>query len=112
MLMLLPMSAHAAVDVSSQLETVGNEAYDVTGAEDLNSIIGTVINTVLGLLGVIFLILLVYAGFLWMTAAGNDDKVTKAKQILTTSIIGLVIVLAAYSIAAFVVEQLASATGG
>ena len=47
---------------------------------------------------------------MWMTAAGNDDKVATAKKIMTAGIIGLVIVLAAFGIAKFVVNALITAT--
>lgn len=112
-LVLGPMNARAALsDATDQLQDVGNAAYDTTGEpEDATTIVGDIINVVLGLLGVIFLILLIYAGILWMTAAGNSDQVDKARNILVTSIIGLVITLAAFSISNFVVDSLLTATG-
>ncbi|MDO8668001.1 MAG: pilin [bacterium] len=69
-------------------------------------IVGLVITTVMGLLGVIFLVLAVYAGFKWMTAAGNEEAVEKAKSTLTSAIIGLIVVLAAYTISRFVISIL------
>ena len=114
MLVLFPLVGHAAgiTGLESQLEKVGGEAFGTQGAPtELTTIVGTIINVLLGLLGVIFLILTIYAGFVWMTAGGNEEKVKKAQGILTTGIIGLVIVLAAYSIAGFVISQLATATG-
>lgn len=67
---------------------------DKTPAE----IIGQVINGLLAFLGVIFLILMIYGGYLWMTAAGNEQQVEKAKDIIKDAIIGLIVVLAAYAI--------------
>lgn len=64
--------------------------------------IGTVINAALTLVGLIFLVLMVYAGYLWMTARGESEQIDKAKDIIKASIIGLVIVLSAYAISAFV----------
>ena len=109
-LILMPLAAGAAIDLNTNLGNVGNAAYNTSSPTDALTIIGTVINVILGLLGVIFLLLTIYAGFLWMTAAGNEETVAKAKNILKTTIIGLIIVLAAYSIAAFVVDELATAT--
>ena len=63
---------------------------------------GQIIGTVLSFVGVLFLILMIYAGILWMTAGGNDQIVTKAKGLLINSIIGIVIIFAAYAITAFV----------
>jgi hypothetical protein len=82
----------------------GSDIKNVT----VNSVVTTVINAILGLLGVIFLVLTLYAGFLWMTAAGNDDQVGKAKSILTTAIIGLVVIIASYAIANFVLTALSN----
>lgn len=82
------------------------------GSADLLSIIGTVINVFLGLLGVIFLILIIYAGYRWMTAGGNDEQVNSAKRILINATIGLVITLSAYAIATFVMNALDRAING
>lgn len=68
--------------------------------------VSTVIVGVLSLAGTIFLVLTVYAGILWMTAAGNEDQVTKAKDIVSQAVIGLAITLAAYAITAFVTGKL------
>lgn len=63
---------------------------------------GQVIGVVLSFVGVIFFGLMIYAGILWMTAQGNDQQVAKAKGILVSSIIGLIIVFAAYAITSFI----------
>ena len=60
------------------------------------------INTALGLTGIILLVIIIYAGFLWMTAQGNEEQVTKAKNILKNAVIGMVLVFASYAIAWFV----------
>ena len=64
--------------------------------------IGLLISAVLTFLGIIFLILIIYAGYLWMTARGNDQQVEKARNILKDSVIGLIIVTASYAIVLFV----------
>lgn len=91
------------------LDEVNQEAD--LGNQSLEDTLGTLISVFLGLLGIIFLVLVIYAGFLWMTAAGDDKKVGQAKQILITSVVGLVILLSAYAISRFVIEQLSAATG-
>ena len=111
--LVAPLTAHA-IDITTiedELTDVGDAAYGSGGPQDLTTTIGTIISTVLGLLGIIFLILAVYAGFLWMTSQGSEEKVKKAQQILTSSIIGLIITLAAYAIADFVVGEALTATG-
>jgi len=87
------------------LNDTGQEVYnqsEVTDSAALAQKVGGIINVVLGFLGIIFLILIIYAGFLWMTAAGNDDAVGRAKKILINSTIGLVIVIAAFAISSFI----------
>ncbi len=73
----------------------------------LNIVVG-IVKTVLGFLGIIFVALVIYAGFLWMTSAGNEEKIKKAKSILTNSIIGLAIILGAWVITRFVVCTITS----
>ncbi|MEK7202956.1 MAG: hypothetical protein AAB653_01445 [Patescibacteria group bacterium] len=64
--------------------------------------VGAAINVVLALLGIIFLGLIIYSGFIWMLARGNEQDVTKARDMITSAIIGLFIILGAYAITAFI----------
>ncbi len=66
------------------------------------TILGSVIGVVLSFVGVLFLILMIYGGLLWMTARGNEQQITKAKDLIIAAIIGIVIVMSAYAITAFV----------
>lgn len=70
------------------------------------SLIGTIINVAFSLIGVIFLLLMVYGGFLWMTARGNQQQVTQAKDLIVAAVIGIVIVMLAYAITSFVLDAL------
>lgn len=63
---------------------------------------GQIVGTLLTFIGVLFLILMIYAGLMWMTAGGNEQTVDKAKQLIINAVIGLVVVLAAYAITSFV----------
>jgi len=73
-------------------------------------IIGNIVRILLGLLGIILVVLLVYAGFLWMTARGASEQVDKAKDIIRNAIIGIAIVLLAYAITGFVVSSILNAS--
>jgi hypothetical protein len=75
----------------------GDEAQLETGA-------GTIIAAILSFVGVIFMVLLVYGGILWMTAGGNDNQVERARKIITESIIGLIVVMLAYAISVFLLS--------
>ncbi|MFH1187261.1 MAG: hypothetical protein V1688_00175 [bacterium] len=71
---------------------------------------GQIIGVVLSLLGIIFLILIIYGGFIWMTARGDDQKVTSAKDIIINAAIGAIIVFSAYAISSYIIEILSKAT--
>lgn len=71
----------------------------------LPTLIGNYIQIFLSLLGVIFLILIVYGGFKWMKARGKADEIEKAKDVIIDAVIGLVIIVAAYTITSFVITQ-------
>jgi hypothetical protein len=79
-------------------------------AKRLPIVIGNIIRVALSLLGIIVLCLIVYAGFIWMTAAGDSKKVDTAKSILKNAIIGAIILFLAYSISAFIIKAVQTAT--
>jgi len=62
----------------------------------------------LGFIGIIAVILIMYAGYVWMTSAGNNERIERAKKILTNAVIGLIIILAAFLIVSFIINQLLS----
>lgn len=87
--------------------------YESTGETGVGNVVASVIQGFIALLGIIFVILIIYAGYNWMTAGGDEGKVTKAKDTLQRAIIGLIIIVAAYSITYFVFERLDNIdTGG
>jgi len=99
---------------STGLEKTANESgylNTVFNSEDsLESGIGNIIALVLSFLGVIFLILIIVGGISWMTAAGNDQQIEKAKSLITNAAIGVLIVFSAYAITWFVVRVLMDKT--
>jgi len=82
--------------------------YNTTTTAD--SFISLVISTILSFVGVIFLILAIYGGYIWMIARGNEQEVEKAKSIIINSIIGLVIVVGAYAVSWYIVNALGNTT--
>lgn len=103
------MAAPNINELTGKVAGAGGYETNVTDTS-LSQSVGQVIKIVLGFVGVIFLVLTVYAGILWMTASGNEEKVTTATNILKASVVGLVIVVSAYSITYFVTKKLAGAT--
>lgn len=66
----------------------------------------TVVNILLSFIGIFFLFLIIYGGYLWMTAAGNEEQVGKAKKIIIASVIGVTIILVARIITEFVISEI------
>ena len=91
----------------SPLGTVAGGA-GVDTSRSIAGVSGQVISAALSLVGLAFLLLMVYAGFLWMTARGEEEQVTKAKKIISATLIGLVLILSAYAITVFVTGRLGS----
>lgn len=92
-------------------QTAQRAGYDVKTRDDhLTPIFKTVIDIALTFLGVVFMILMVYGGVLWMTDQGNEEQVKKAKDLIISALIGLVIVLAAYAITWLILTVLSSET--
>ena len=71
--------------------------------------IGTLVKAVLSLLGIIAILIVLYGGFRWMTSQGDETKVGDAKKLIISGIIGIIIVVAAYAIASFVLSSIQSA---
>lgn len=85
---------------SAQLKT--GDAAPISAA----AAVGKIVGIVLTFLGIIFLILAVYAGMIWMTAGGKAENTKKAKDILITAAIGLAICLMAYQLTAYVIQNI------
>lgn len=106
-LILLPMACAEAKGLGDAMGNLQQAAGDTGLESNLTSSVGTIIKIALGTLGTVFLILMVYAGYLWMTAAGDEKKTTKAKDIIKAAVIGLVITVSAYAITSFVTTKIA-----
>lgn len=74
---------------------------------DPRAIIFDMIQIVLGLIGIILVVLIIYAGYLWFTAGGNDEQVKKAKATLLNTIIGLIVISISYAVVTFVISNIA-----
>lgn len=90
------------------LKKVGSEGagYADYSSGTFDQVIGTIITAFLSLLGIIFLILILYGGYTWMTAAGDEQKLGKAKDTITRAIIGLILVAGSFAIWQFVSRAL------
>jgi len=103
-------SAQAALAVDTGLEATAKEGGLNTSSTDIAVIVGAWIQYALSFVGVIFLVLMIYAGFLWMTAAGNEEQIKKAKSLIASAVIGAVIVFGAYAITYFIISNVTKGT--
>lgn len=92
-------------DAGTEIGYLGSLFYNT----DIYRIIGEAILWINSLAGIVVLLFLIYGGWLWMTAEGNDEKVTQAKAILKTSFIALIIIFGAAAISSVI---LLNAAGG
>lgn len=93
------------------LSKTSGYSSDGAPSAEIEEVVAHIIQYVLSFLGVIFICLIIYAGFLWMTASGDSEKITKAKDILISAVIGIIIVLSAYMITTTILAKLGTATG-
>ncbi|MDD5071284.1 MAG: hypothetical protein PHQ42_00945, partial [Patescibacteria group bacterium] len=95
------------------LEGLGSASgYQTSGISEttISEIAGIAVNTFLSVLAIIFIALMLYGGYLWMMARGQEEMVTKAKELIQAAIIGLVIIVAAYAVSFFIFSRIASRT--
>ena len=119
---LLPFSAAASGldDTISGLGVTANQAglsksatpeSKAESQKQLNQLVGTIVQTLLGLTGVVFMIIIVAAGDLWLTSGGNEEKITKARGMIFNGVVGIALVFAAYLSADFIVSVALRAGG-
>jgi len=94
------------------INAVNNGLGGSLSSGDPRLIVGRIIQIALSFIGAIAIIMIMYAGFLWMTSGGEEEKVSQAKAILRNGVIGLVIILSSWAIATFIITRLSGAVGG
>jgi len=81
------------------------------GTQDIRVTIANIIRVALGLLGIVAVVIIIYGGVMYLTSAGEPEKIKKAKDLLIAAIIGLVIILTSFAIASFIIGSILNATG-
>lgn len=94
---------------TSKLKTFGKAAYSSETAKPLSETVGLIINSLLGLFGILLLLYLILGAYQWMMAGGDQNKVTKAKDTIKNAVIGLVIIVVSFAVANFVINALQTA---
>ncbi len=103
-----PDHSESAYGLNTTAEGIPAFSDQVSQQEDnfLQTRTGQIIGFVLSFVGVLFLILMIYAGLTWMTAGGNQEQVKKARSLMINAILGLIVVMGAYALTAFIGQQL------
>ena len=109
-LMALPLITNAQNSAENLFDLNSARAIGL-GNESLKDTINSIIQVILGFLGLLAVIIILWGGFIWMTAMGDEEKTEKAKKLIIAGIIGIIIILAAYAIAQFVITNIGNATG-
>lgn len=116
---VLAQNETVATPTNSGLSETMNKQIDsfqlkagFSNASSAEDIIAAIISVALSLLAIIFIVLMIVSGYQWMTAGGNEEQVKKAQGRIKNAIIGLVIVILAYAITAFVFNNLFGGPGG
>jgi len=116
-LSVVGLSLTFGTDVLAQVQegdTFGIAAVDEgvqLGARDIRVTIARIIRAALGFLGIIAVGIMLYGGYVYMTAGGSEEKVATAKKILINGTIGLAIIMSSFAITHFVLSRLSEATG-
>lgn len=105
---LLVPGVAMAQDTNFGLDQLSNVEI---GRQGLVDTIASIVNVVLGILGIVAFIIILYGGFLWMTSKGDEKVIAKAKRVIIDGAIGMAIILASWAIAAFVLNLLGRGTG-
>lgn len=87
--------------IDDQIDALKETGLPEAGANPLDWIV-FLIKGLLGVLGVVFLVLIIYAGVKWMTSGGNSSTIDDAKKMILNAVIGLVIIGFAFAITQFV----------
>lgn len=104
----LPASAAGFLQGGNLQQVAQGSGIPQVGASSLPDVVARIIGVVTSLLGLILLGYLIYAGYLWMTAGGDDKKVIEAKTMIKNAVIGLVLIALSYAISSFIITTLSS----
>ena len=111
---VVSVSAQTKLEIGKSLNSVASNVGlpgtgGAPGAKSMASVIGNALGLVLGLLGLMFFLLILYGGIQWLTAQGKEEQVDEAKRVIEQAVWGFLFVAAAYTITNFVVGRVEQA---
>jgi len=110
----IAVSAQNGLDqLQTNMGTIGEKTgLSNNNDSDIKGRIASIVNIALGFLGIIAVILIIFSGFKWMTAQGNEEQVTQAKATIKNAVIGIGIIFLAFTISKFTITELSETTNG
>ena len=90
-----------AVNAQGFISTTDNPSAISTatgGQGSFRQLALTIVNFFLTFLGLIAVVMIIYGGFLYVSAAGNQEKIESAKKIIMYAVIGIVVILLSFAI--------------
>jgi len=95
-----------ASDALAAETTIESDPFKPLGDVNIPTLIGRIIRGLIGISGVLALVMFIYGGIMWMTSAGNKDRVDKAQKTIIWSILGLILIFTSYALVNFVLSAL------
>ncbi len=103
--LVIPLLARAQFPNMNEGLGQFQEATNLPSA-DLTVVIGRIVRTVLGFLGLIAVVIIIIGGFQWMTSGGNEEKIKGAQKLMSAGVIGLFIIVIAYAASLFIINTI------
>jgi hypothetical protein len=114
MLAIFPIISQASILEKAEkggLTEIGDEVYGSADPTPVGDIVVNIITLFLGFLGLILVVMILLAGYKWMTAGGDEKKISEAKEQIKNAIFGLAIVLASWGITTWIFVKSSNITG-
>lgn len=113
---VIALAESAGSAVLGGINKTADQAQLSKGAEgdptdNLAVMLGRGINYMFGVVGVVFLVVILIGGYKWMAAGGNTDEISKAKTFILNGIFGLIVIFVAYALVFVILASLAGSTG-
>ncbi len=105
-LALAPVAPTYALDPLQDVCSSGTDSAicKSRGTDDANKLIGTLVNTLLFVVGTLSVIMIIVGGILYVISSGDAGKVAKAKNTIVYAIVGLVVAFVAFALVNWVLK--------
>ena len=98
--------------MESFLRESGYNVFNFQQGGDVRIFLAGLVQAALSLVGVIFFLMILYGGYLWLTAGGNEDQVKKGREFITRAVVGFMVTIGALIITRFVTELIVTSSWG